>query len=30
MHYNYVKNGGAITLTLGGEGELVPFSGIFL
>jgi len=30
MHYNYVKSGGAISLTLGGEGELVPFSGIFL
>jgi len=30
MHYNYLKSGGAISLTLGGEGELMPFSGIFL
>jgi len=27
MHYNYLKSGGAIRLTLGGE--LVHFSGIF-
>jgi len=30
MHYNYLTSGGAISLTLGGEGELVHFSGIFL
>jgi len=30
MHYNYLTTGGAISLTLGGEGELVHFSGIFL
>jgi len=30
MHYNYLTSGGAISLTLGGEGELVHFSRIFL
>jgi len=30
MPYNYLTSGGAISLTLGGEGELVHFSGIFL
>jgi len=29
MHYNYLTTGGAISLTLGGEGELVHFSGFF-
>ena len=29
MHYNYLTSGGAISLTLGGEGELGHFSGIF-
>jgi len=30
MHYNYLTTGEAISLTLGGEGELGHFSGIFL
>jgi len=30
MHYNYLTSGGAISLTLGGERELVHFSGIVL
>jgi len=30
MHSSYVKSGGALSLTLGAEGELVPFSRIFL
>jgi len=29
MQYNYLRSGGAISLTLGGEGELGHFSGIF-
>jgi len=30
MHYNYLTSNGAISLILGGEGELVHFSGTFL
>jgi len=30
MHYSYLTTGRAISLTLGSEGELVHFSGIFL
>jgi len=30
MQYNYLTSGGAISLTLGGGGELGHFSGIFL
>jgi len=30
MQYNYLTSSGAISLTLGGEGELGHFSGIFL